>query len=65
MSSQALWPDSDMDELARANGIRSHAAPDGNSVLPSRDFYEAVSQRAKRDRAVFLRSMFMRVFCRP
>jgi hypothetical protein len=63
MPSQALWPDSDIGELARAN--RSDAAPDANGIPPSRDFYEAARQRAQRDRAVFSRSMFTRLFWRP
>jgi hypothetical protein len=65
MSSQAPWPDPDIDGLARANSFRSDAAPGVNDLLLSRDFYEAVLQRAKRDRAAFWRSIFTRLFCRP
>ena len=56
MSSQGLWTE------ARANSFRSDAAPDVNGTLLSSDFYEAVLQRAKRDRAVFLKSLFTRLF---
>jgi hypothetical protein len=54
-----------MDDLTRANSVCLNAVPDANGIPLSRDSYEAVLQRAKRDRAVFLRSMVMRLFGRP
>src|SRR5882757_2417292 len=64
MSSQASWPESGVDALARANGSRSDTASDVRGIPVSRDCYEAALQCAKRDRAAFLRSMFMRLFGR-
>jgi hypothetical protein len=54
-----------MDDLTRDRSLCSDAAPDLNGIPLSREVYEAALQRAKRDRAVFLRSMVMRLFGRP
>jgi hypothetical protein len=64
MSSQASWPESGIDALARANGSRPNTTADVRGIPVSRDCYEAALQRAKCDRAVFLRSMFMRLLGR-